>query len=107
MKKCIIFVLALVCITALVVSCTDNNGTNDEKAPGTIIIPVTDEQGETVTNENGDAETEIKPAPDNGDESTSDNKEEATTLSPSGFSPDTDDEKYTYGPLVPAQKPKA
>lgn len=101
MKKCLAFILALVCLTVLVVSCTDNNGKDNEKAPGTIIIPVTDEQGETVTNDKGEVETEIKPAPDTEKESTSDTQKETNSSSNSWDYIDTDDNTIDWGPLKP------
>lgn len=86
MKKCIAFILSLLCLTVLIVSCTDNNGKDTDTGTGTVIVPVTDEQGETVTNEKGDVETEIKPAP--ADTDATETKEEVTTA----------DKKFEVGP---------
>ena len=77
MKKCMAFIAVLLLLTVLVVSCTDNKGNDTDTGTGTIIVPVTDEQGETVTNEKGDVETEIKPAPAGTD--ATETKEEVTT----------------------------
>ena len=91
MKKCIAFILSLLCLTVLIVSCTDNNGKDTDTGTGTVIVPVTDEQGETVTNDQGEVETEIKP-------DVPDTKEETTTAKKFELGPDNDE---GWGPLTP------
>ena len=88
MKKCLLFILALICLTAVIVSCTNDN--NKDNGPGTIVVPVTDEQGETVTDTNGEIVTEIKPAPDT---------EEITTKKK--FNIGDVDTSDGWGPLTP------
>ena len=84
MKKCIVFILVLVCVTALIVSCTDNNGTEGD----------TTTDGFFVIDTNGN-ETESESTTGSG------NTEETTAAGGSSITPGLGDDGYVWGPLKP------